>query len=331
MGGGETMSIIKGPKEAYASFCEKGELLSKTESAKVFFQSFYAGCYIGFGALLAVVISGNLKGWTELNPGFETFVFAALFPVNLLLILVTGGVLFTGTSATCPAALYEGKARLKDVARCLVISWWGNVLGSMVFGYFTLYCGLLEGPTRQTALKIAKKKVAKDFGTTFAKGIGCNWMVCMAVFLQGMAQDMAGKYVAIWLPISTFVMCGFEHIPANFYLLTIGLLSGSDDVDNVTFTDVVWKNWVPVTLGNFVAGAFIVAGGYCYAFGRFGENKKLDADTLKKMKESARKSTGLDPVGVSPQNAEKDFDGLDLEKSVAAPAAEPASDAVKGA
>eukprot|EP00929_Paragymnodinium_shiwhaense_P032282 TRINITY_DN1791_c0_g7_i1.p1 TRINITY_DN1791_c0_g7~~TRINITY_DN1791_c0_g7_i1.p1 ORF type:complete len:154 (+),score=51.26 TRINITY_DN1791_c0_g7_i1:68-463(+) len=83
-----------------------------------------------------------------------------------------------------------------------------------------------------------------------------------------MAQDMTGKYVGIWFPISTFVMIGFEHIPANFYICEIGLLAARNDV---TFMDVLVKNWIPVTLGNFVAGAFIVACGYSYVYGRFGQ------------------------------------------------------------
>mmetsp|Transcript_45612 Transcript_45612/g.103232 ORF Transcript_45612/g.103232 Transcript_45612/m.103232 type:complete len:322 (-) Transcript_45612:62-1027(-) len=293
--GGDLVSLVKGPKEAYFSLAEKGDLLAKTSSAKVFMQSFYAGCYIGFGAQLATCISGNMEGFTKENPGFESFVFAALFPVNLLLILLTGGILFTGTSASCPAAFFEGKADLKNCVRCLAISWAGNVLGSCVFAYFILYCGLLEGPTAETALKIAKKKVSKDFGVTFAKGIGCNWMVCMAVFLQGQAQDMCGKYLSIWLPISTFVMIGFEHIPANFYLMILGLLADSNKKYDINVADVIWKNWVPVTLGNFVAGCFIVAAGYSYAFGRLGETRKFDEATQQQMIASARKSTGLDP------------------------------------
>eukprot|EP00929_Paragymnodinium_shiwhaense_P032280 TRINITY_DN1791_c0_g6_i1.p1 TRINITY_DN1791_c0_g6~~TRINITY_DN1791_c0_g6_i1.p1 ORF type:complete len:150 (+),score=37.13 TRINITY_DN1791_c0_g6_i1:44-451(+) len=86
-----------------------------------------------------------------------------------------------------------------------------------------------------------------------------------------MAQDMTGKYVGIWFPISTFVMIGFEHIPANFYLCEIGLLAGADGSSDVTFVDVLVKNWIPVTLGNFVAGAFFVACGYSYVYGRFGQ------------------------------------------------------------
>jgi hypothetical protein len=93
----------------------------------------------------------------------------------------------------------------------------------------------------------------------------------MAVLLQGQAQDMCGKVVAIYLPISTFVMIGFEHIPANVYLLGLALLSGEE----VSFTEVLLRNWIPTTLGNFVAGAFIVAGSYSFFFGRLGDNQSV--------------------------------------------------------
>merc|ERR1712187_490695 len=122
----------------------------------------------------------------------------------------------------------------------------------------------------------------------FFKGIGCNWMVCMAVFLCGQSQDMVGKYLGIWFPISTFVMCGFEHIPANFYLCILGLMANENDV---TFADVLLKNWIPVTLGNFFAGAFIVAGGYSFIFGRLGSRAALDnAATINA---AARRSIGF--------------------------------------
>lgn len=235
-----------------------------------------------------------MPGFADENPGFKTFVFAALFPVNLLLILLTGGILFTGTAAACPAAVYERKIRIVDAARCLAISWWGNVLGSLLFAVFTMACDLLEGPTARDAILITQKKTAKNFGITFLRGIGCNWMVCMAVFLSGQAQDMTGKYLGIWFPISTFVMIGFEHIPANFYITELGLIadvaktgykfktaSGATSYiaeplaeRGFEFVDVLWKNWIPVTLGNFVAGAFFVAGGYSCFYGNLGTELK---------------------------------------------------------
>jgi hypothetical protein len=149
---------VKPPGEAYKLLADKGADTVKYSSFLVFAQSFYGGCYIGFGALLATKISSMMPGFADENPGFKTFVFAALFPVNLLLILLTGGVLFTGTAAACPAAVYERKIRIVDAARCLAISWWGNVLGSLLFAVFTMGCELLEGPTARDAILITQKK-----------------------------------------------------------------------------------------------------------------------------------------------------------------------------
>merc|ERR1712187_269266 len=179
-----------------------------------------------------------------------------------------------------------GKVKVKDVVRVLVLAWWGNVLGSAVFAVFTCWCELNGGPTGDFAAEIAYKKTSNNFDVTFAKGIGCNWMVCMAVFLSGQAQDFTGKCVAIYLPISTFVMIGFEHIPANFYLLSLAMVNG-----DVSFVDVLVKNWIPTTLGNFVSGALIVALSYSFFFGRLGSTELRQQE---KIVEGARKSTGIE-------------------------------------
>jgi len=114
---------------------------------------------------------------------------------------------------------------------------------------------------------------------------------------------MCGKYLGIWFPISTFVMIGFEHIPANFYLLAIALVGGSAESVDVTFADVFVKNWIPVTLGNFVAGAFIVAGGYSYVYGHLGE-----------MVEG--KFSRKDPQGDDPHRATRHLGDVDNQKKL---------------
>jgi len=266
----DVVSLCKGPKEAYEGFVDKGAELARKPVLKVFHQSFYAGCYIGFGGMLSMVVSGGIADASSDNPGLGTFVFAALFPVNLLIILLTGGVLFTGGSAIVPAAVYEGKAHWTAIPKVFAVSWLGNISGALVFALLLQYCDMNTGLTAELAMKVAAKKVKKDFLVTFIKGIGCNWLVCMAVFLCGQAQDMAGKMVGIWFPISCFVAIGFEHIPANMFMIPLGLLAGAD----VSVGDMIVKNFIPVTLGNAFAGSIIVAAGYSYAFGRLGGNNK---------------------------------------------------------
>lgn len=224
------------------------------------------------GGLLAMVISGNLAEVSKNNPGFEKLLFALLFPVNLLLIILTGGLLFTGASFTTVAAVIEKKATFMGALKVLVVSWCGNLSGSLIFALFTEWCGLVDDSKAGAyAAKLTLKKCSMSFGQVFARGIGCNWLVCLAVYLSTMAQDLAGKYIAILLCISTFVAIGFEHIPANFYSLSMGYIANrefTEDTASPNVGDIFYKNFLPCTLGNFVAGAFCMAVQYSIAYGR---------------------------------------------------------------
>ena len=139
---------------------------------------------------------------------------------------------------------------------------------AIALGYTLADAGLLVGGTKDLAVGTVLKKCGSSFGPTVVKAIMCNWLVCMAVWLAGSANDLAGKMVGIWFPISTFVAIGLEHSVANMFLLPLGLLGGAQ----VSITDVIFKNLIPVTIGNAIAGALVVGAGYSYAFGALGGN-----------------------------------------------------------
>ena len=273
------VSICLPPADAYMAVVQKGEKTVAGGALKCFHQAFVGGCYIGFGGLLSMVIGGQLP---NADAGTQKFVFAALFPVNLLLILLTGGSLYTGNTAAMPAAVFEGKTNWYQALKYLAVSWVGNFTACIVFAYLTDYAELCSGNYAEKtgcgylAMKVVQGKVSKDFGKAFVKGIMCNWMVCMAVFLSSQAQDMTGKMVGIWFPISAFVAMGMEHSVANMYMLPLGLISGNAmkgqgaDFD-ITVGDVIWKNMLPVSLGNLFAGAVCVAASYSFAFGKLGQ------------------------------------------------------------
>ena len=231
---------------------EKGAANAKMSVAKILHQSVMGGCYVGFGGLLSLSIAGSLARAVDGNPGLGKLVFAALFPVNLLLILMSGGQLFTGNSASVPAALCEGLVSKGELVKSWVVSYLGNICGCGLFALAAAYTGLLTGGTAELAAATAVKKCAGRFGPTLVKAVMCNWLVCMAVFLAGAANDLGGKMVGIWFPISTFVAIGFEHSVANLFLLPLGCLAGAD----VSLSEIVFKNLLPVTIGNAIAGAF---------------------------------------------------------------------------
>merc|ERR1711862_717646 len=117
------------------------------------------------------------------------------------------------------------------------------------------YTGLLTGGSGAMAIATVAKKTGATLGQKIVKAILCNWLVCMAVYLSTQSKDLTGKMVGIWFPISMFVGIGFEHSVANMFLLPAGLLAGSP----VTILTTFVKNMIPVTLGNLLAGAVIIA------------------------------------------------------------------------
>lgn len=266
-----SFSATKKPKEAYEMFAEKGLHNAHMSAIKIFHQSLMGGMYVGFGGLLALTASGGLTGIGAENPAIPKLTFAALFPVNLLLCLCTGGQLFTGNTGSVVAAKFEGLIEWKDVVKNLWLSLAGNALGCLLFAMAANYAGLLAGNTGALCTKMALYKCSYAFGPTLVKGILCNWMVALAVFLFGATNDFTGKMVAIWLPVSTFVGIGLEHSIANLFLFPAAIMIGAD----LTPFQAIVKNVVPAVLGNLIAGAFIVAASFSFQYGKLGQQPPL--------------------------------------------------------
>lgn len=239
--------------------------------AKILHQSILGGAYVGFGGLLALSVAGNMSGTLFSNPGLVKMTFAALFPVNLLLIVMTGGQLFTGNSATCCAARLENMIGTAGVAKNLALSLTGNIIGCYLFAMTAQYVGLLTGGTAALIKSTAIAKCGGAFMPTLVKGILCNWMVSLAVYMAGASNDLVGKLVGCWFPISTFVGIGLEHSIANLFILPCALLLGGSGLG---WGDVIFKNLLPVVLGNFIAGSVVVAASYSYQFGQLGKGSR---------------------------------------------------------
>jgi formate transporter len=280
------------PLLTHSQFAEKGKSNANMHSAKILHQSIMGGAYVGFGGLLALSVAGNMSGVVFSNPGLVKFTFAALFPVNLLLIIMTGGQLFTGNSATCSAAKMEGMIGYGGLVKNLVLSLTGNIIGGAAFAFIANYCGLLSGGTANLIKSTAIAKCSGAFMPTLVKGILCNWMVSLAVFMAGASNDLCGKLVGCWFPISTFVGIGLEHSIANLFILPCALVFGGTGLG---LSDIIFKNLVPVILGNFIAGAFVVSASYSYQFGQLGKGSRERFRTYLKQRQAER---ALENIGI---------------------------------
>lgn len=267
------VSNILTPAEAYQSLVQKGEYNAAASIPKTLFSSILGGCYVGMGAMVSLAVAGNSPGLAAADPGLQKFLFAALFPVNLLLALQCGGQLYTGNTANMMAAVCEGRANVGDMARSWGLSWTGNLIGCSMFAIACKYAGVLDGGAGHLAAATLATKTSYELGPLFVKAMFCNWLVCLAVFLSMQAKDMGGKYLSIWLPVSTFVSIGFEHSVANMFLGTAGLLSTDDLVKDITVGYALTHNLIPVTIGNTFSGSLFVGAAMSYMYGKLGEEE----------------------------------------------------------
>lgn len=157
-------ALVKSPKDAYIAFAEKGMSNAKMPWLKILHQSIMGGAYVGFGSLLALSVAGNMSPSGFTSSGLVRMTYAALFPVNLLLIVMTGGQLFTSNTSTVVAAKLEGMVKWKEVRKSLSISLLGNFIGCGLFAIMASYVGLLKGGTGALACSTAISKCSNVFG-----------------------------------------------------------------------------------------------------------------------------------------------------------------------
>jgi formate/nitrite transporter len=193
--------------------------------------------------------------------GISTLVFASVFSVGLMLVVIAGAELFTGNNLMFMSVL-AGEAKFSQMLSKWVIVFIANFLGSLLIVWFMDASGLVSGAVADKALAIAKAKVGLDFAPAFFRAIMCNWLVCLAVWLALAAHDVVGKIFGIFFPIMAFVASGFEHSIANMYFIPIGMTL---DSSLITWGGFI-KNLIPVTLGNIVGGAFFVGTLYWLVF-----------------------------------------------------------------
>ncbi|VAW10069.1 Formate efflux transporter (TC 2.A.44 family) [hydrothermal vent metagenome] len=209
-----------------------------------------AGVFIGIGAALyTTVMTGNDLGF---GPG--RLLGGVAFSLGLVLVVIAGAELFTG-NALIVMAWADGRVSLLSLLRNWLVTFLANGVGAAGLAVMIFLSGILAlGGQSETIAGIASAKMALPFGEAFVRGILCNMLVCLAVWLSFAAHDVAGKIVAITFPITAFVALGFEHSIANLYFIPLGLMAGAQGS-----IAGMMMNLVPVTLGNIVGGAGGVA------------------------------------------------------------------------
>ncbi len=241
----------------------------------VFVLGILAGAYIGFGGFLSTTVTFDMAA--VFGTGFTKLVSGATFSVGLMLVVIAGAELFTGNN------LMVSSVMSSKIAFSTMMTRWGlvflaNFIGSIIVAVLFYWSGLWktgDGALGLAAVKVASTKVNLGFGEALVRGIGCNWLVCLAVWMAMAARHTIGKIFAIFFPIMAFVAIGFEHCIANMYFIPTGILFmhhaaipglGGLDLSSLTWINFLWKNLVPVTIGNIIGGTVFVGMSYWGAY-----------------------------------------------------------------
>ena len=255
-------------------------------------RGFMSGAYIAMGGALATVCStgiaysaaqvtaGAIPGGFA-SAGMAQLILGAVFPVGLIITVLTGAELFTGDAMLAPMAAFIHKISWAQVLTLWVFVYIGNLIGSIFWAYL-----MANGPfvtwdaagaatitafgTRAIAIAGAKVSYVGMMGmwSAFLKAIGCNYLVNLAILLGICSDDMVGKFFGIWFPIMAFVSSGLEHSIANMYFIPAGIITSmlTGVPTTANWVNMWTANIIIVTLGNIVGGLFFVGILYWIAF-----------------------------------------------------------------
>ncbi len=214
------------------------------------------------------------------------FVTGAVFPVGLMLVVIAGSELFTGNCMFAPISWLDKKITLKGFAINWTLVYIGNLIGALFVVYFLAYwSGLFtSAPFATWAMNVANGKIGLSWDDALLRGIGCNWLVCLAVWLAISSDDIIGKILGIWFPIMAFVTIGFEHSVANMFFIPLGIALPNDAGVVTTskavmtnypnlgqglttdWTHFIVNNLIPVTIGNILGAMVFVAALYWWVY-----------------------------------------------------------------
>lgn len=262
---GERGDVRRLPREVVLSFVEHAEGYLAAGPRRQAVLAFAAGSFIGFGAMLSIVLTVGIEA-----PGLARLLLGLGFAAGFTLVILSGSALFTEINILLPELFLSRRGAHLRLLRFWLIVYVGNLAGAIFVG-FMLNAADVIGPAegQRLAELIGEKMRFEQLGAegwirVVASGILANWLVGMAAFLATAARTVSGKILGILLPILAFVALGVQHVPANMGYFAAGLIHG--DVGTTAQAVFFW-NLLPATIGNLIGGGVLVALLFWYTFG----------------------------------------------------------------
>ncbi|OAA63950.1 Formate/nitrite transporter [Cordyceps fumosorosea ARSEF 2679] len=244
---------------------EMGQRKATMAPHRVFLSGASAGALLAFAC--GTVLIANAAPWMQENaPGLIRIIASLVFPYGLVLIMLTGVDLCTASFMVTTLATLQRRIPWWRMLSHWTLTFLGNLAGSLLVAALLLDHGgvFATEPFRSAAISLAvKKQVSPEWYQIFLRGIGCNWLVCLAVYAGVQARDVTGKTVGMWWPVFAFVSLGFDHVVANMTFIPVGIALGAPGLSVGLY---IWKGVIPVLLGNIIGGGLFCGCFYWYMY-----------------------------------------------------------------
>ena len=239
---------MKSPAEIAVKYETVGKGKTETGILKTFLLSILAGAFIALGGL-----GSQIASCCAADPSSARMISSVVFPIGLFMVLIP---------------VLSGKAKISGMLKNWVIVYFGNMVGGFLIALTATYSHIYSFANNALAENVVATAVTKaniSFSDGLLRGILCNVLVCMAVWCSFSADEIAGKVLALWLPVMLFIICGFEHCVANMYFIPAGMLVSAEygiSAQGLSLFGFFVTNLIPVTIGNIIGGAVCVGAMY---------------------------------------------------------------------
>ena len=219
-----------------------------------------AGIYLGFGIVLIFSISGPIAAAG--GGAYLKLIMGATFGIALSLVIFAGSELFTGNNMVFAISSLEKRVGLGPIIILFIMCFIGNYLGSAFLAWLVVKGGSLPEASNQLILKVSAMKMSLSPQEAFIRGVLCNWLVCLAVWISLRTKEETARLIMIFWCLFAFIGSGFEHSIANQTLLSMAMfLPHGPEISIAGFT----HNQLYVVLGNLVGGGAFVGAVYWFA------------------------------------------------------------------
>jgi nitrite transporter NirC len=258
---------MKATIDTFTGLAVAKEDMIKNKFGQYWVLSMLAGMYIGFGILLIFTVGSQFA--TVGSPAVK-IIMGISFGIALTLVVFAGADLFTGNNMVMLIGCLNGKTSWGWMLWLWTVCWFANLAGALLLAWCMACTGLADGNVTGNFIgKVASAKMNAPWMELFCRGILCNALVCLAVWMSAKAKNEAARIFLIFWCLFAFIACGFEHSIANMTIFGTSLFTAHPDtVSCVGFA----RNMLPVTLGNIIGGCFF---GLVYWYATYAPNLGL--------------------------------------------------------